>query len=863
MRNQQDKTMTIVRFTVRNTHLNPQPVTIGLPLPMSKVRTTDELTLLQKDGTPTQADFSILCQWTDSSIRWVLCTFITPMTNTEECHYCVTTGKHPADHSGVNSIAVDRQPTCLTISNDCYEVAFDQNRQGCFPVLKRNGKSILSPHSNIAWLDCSGQPLELISQRLGNIRCQSLSCDFTVDTRFKTPTGKHLNLQVRYQYIQGGTLRMDVEIHNPQRAQHKHGIWDMGDPGSINFNALCLQLTSSDKAGCAIRCQQSEDWTTIDHSASLFQASSGGARWDSINHCDASGVVRNKFKGYQFTVDNTMNVAGLRAEPTVRIIADEHTTCTVSMPEFWQNFPTAVSYSDNTLALELFPQAHGSPYEIQGGEKKTQTIFLTIAQDDLTWTHKPAAVTINHQDIIAADVLRYCSANDNTPYDRLLQLSLGDQTGIKAKREIIDEYGWRNFGDVYADHEALYHTDNTPFVSHYNNQYDPLFGFGRQFLLTGDTRWYALMHDLARHVIDIDIYHTDSDRPEYNNGLFWHTDHYVKAYTSSHRTYSRQHHPEDPAGTGGGGPGAEHCYTTGLALYYCLTGDQRAKTALIKLQQWISNCFEGNGSLLNFFFSLLKKDSKSLLALARGKKTFRYLYPLDRGTGNYMRALMDCYEIQNDYSYISRVEHIIKNTIGPDDDISLRNLDDLEGTWHYTVFLQETIRYLDTKRHLNQYDEDFVYARKSVLHYAQWMLTEESPYLSRPEQLEYANHTWVAQEIRKASIFYAAYRYSIDDREPFRERAKYFRDYVVTGLQDEPDAGFARIQIILMQNHGPHQLMDQQLAAYTMPELPACPEVKSLYTPLTFTKCVGRRFIMTLMTFRPRKELAWIKPRVI
>ena len=74
------------------------------------------------------------------------------------------------------------------------------------------------------------------------------------------------------------------------------------------------------------------------------------------------------------------------------------------------------------------------------------------------------------------------------------------------------------------------------------------------------------MDDLARHVIDIDIYHTDKDRDEFNGGLFWHTNHYLDAATSTHRTHSREHQKIKPGGCGGG-PGLEHLYTTGL-LYH-------------------------------------------------------------------------------------------------------------------------------------------------------------------------------------------------------------------------------------------------------------------------------------------------------
>ncbi len=46
-------------------------------------------------------------------------------------------------------------------------------------------------------------------------------------------------------------------------------------------------------------------------------------------------------------------------------------------------------------------------------------------------------------------------------------------------------------------------------------------------------------NDLARHVSDIDIYHTSEDQAKYNNGLFWHTYHYVDAGKSTHRSYPK------------------------------------------------------------------------------------------------------------------------------------------------------------------------------------------------------------------------------------------------------------------------------------------------------------------------------------
>ena len=61
-----------------------------------------------------------------------------------------------------------------------------------------------------------------------------------------------------------------------------------------------------------------------------------------------------------------------------------------------------------------------------------------------------------------------------------------------SKREVIDEYGWRNFGDIYADHEAVNHDGPDKFISHYNNQYDFIYGAAVHFLRSGDRRWFRV-----------------------------------------------------------------------------------------------------------------------------------------------------------------------------------------------------------------------------------------------------------------------------------------------------------------------------------------------------------------------------------
>ena len=215
-----------------------------------------------------------------------------------------------------------------------------------------------------------------------------------------------------------------------------------------------------------------------------------------------------------------------------------------------------------------------------------------------------------------------------------MQSAIEGPDRFEQKREVIDEYGWRHFGDIYGDHEAVRQLE-PPLVSHYNNQYDPVAGFVLQFLRTADPRWWTMADELGQHVVDIDIYHTDQDKSAYNGGLFWHTYHYGDADTATHRTY-----PVSAKGlTHGGGPSSDHNYTTGLMLHYFLTGDAASRETVIGLGQYVLDMDDGRQTIFRW---LDGGDTGRAIQSAVG-----YFGP-GRGPANSLNALVDAHRLSGD-----------------------------------------------------------------------------------------------------------------------------------------------------------------------------------------------------------------------
>jgi hypothetical protein len=565
--------------------------------------------------------------------------------------------------------------------------------------------------------------------------------------------GSPLRFVARLSFFGGtGLVHLRFTLHNPNRARHRGGLWDLGDPGSVLFKDLSLQwaLLSTRKPSCHWSAEVGQpSCDSADGHLEIYQDSSGGENWQSRSHVNRHGRIPCSFRGYRIRTD-TDDSFGLRASPLV-CLNGGHGSLMVAVPEFWQQFPKAIEVDGHRLRVRLFPTQFADLFELQGGEQKTHQLWLhfgTEIADQVSlgeWAHQPVCVQASPDWLMASEALPFLLPLREDPLAQAVSIFAGTVSGEKsffARRELIDEFGWRHFGEVYADHEAAFYQGPAPVVSHYNNQYDLLFGTIQQFLRTGDARWFGILDPLARHIIDIDIYHTVKDRAAYNGGLFWHTDHYRDAASCTHRTYSRAN--KVGGVPYGGGPCNEHNYTTGLLHYYFLTGDPTAREEVIGLADWVIRMDDGRRNV----FGLLD-DGPTGLASSTTEQGY---HGPGRGCGNSINALLDGWLGSGQRIYLAKAESLIRRTIHPADDIAALNLLDVENRWSYTVFLSVLARYLAIKAEAGELDDMYTYGRAALLRYAAWMLANESPYFDHPEKLEFPTETWAAQDLRKANV---------------------------------------------------------------------------------------------------------------
>lgn len=752
---------------------------IGVPCPRGKWFTRDNLKPMGQGIDFASCYLYARQLWQDGSIKWLHLEGIVKRTDTEitgDIPIALTTASCPlnnrvspvVDTPNTLSITLNNEMTMSVAKNELLSIETHALQSRFFQYGSTNNITIVNTD------------YELVSNN-GVYQAVIIKQSAKVNKEGE----KHVVIDAEYTVLLNcGCVHGTVSMTNPSPASHPHGKWDLGDPNSVYINEYGLQLTGATQ--CAVDIKKRNFEITNNDTMSVYQASSGHINWNSPVHANAENNVTHTLKGFEVVKNEQRIDHGNQCNPVLKCGALSRNLY-VQTKDFWQNFPSSITVSKDTVVMSLLGSRYADPIELQPGEQKSRE--FTIAPNPCD----KARVSFSPQWIKNTNVLPFFT---DTPsrFHTLIQQGIDGDASFFEKRIAIDEFGWRHFGELYADHESVLNREKNLFVSHYNNQYDPVFGMLQQWLITGDAKWFELADDLARHVADIDIYHTQLDKPEYSGGLFWHTDHYVQAYTATHRTYST-HQPSDvyEDHAGGGGPGGQHCYTNGLTLHYLLTGYGPSKKAVTTMANWIERYYEGDGTLLGAALALRNRNIPGLKDIKTGQ------YPLDRGTGNYVQALLDRFVLYDQLRDIELAGHVIQHTLSSSDDIAERRLDDVENTWFYTVMLQAVCRFIKVKAQLSHRDHYYQHAVNALKHYAMWMVKNEYAYLDKPDILEFPNQTWSGQDLRKLCVLNFAQSY-LKQRMAAFERISELTTSIYHRLSQSDESTNTRVLCLMMQN---------------------------------------------------------------
>jgi hypothetical protein len=771
-----------------------EPITVGVPLPQGEITDASALCLADDEGASVPLEATVTERWRDGSVRWALLDFQVRGRAQRQRGLALSAGR-PTPIAATLGIRECGDRVIVNTGTAKFTLARGgEPLSVCHASTVSSAGDVAAADVHVSYADGADATVtfnDVSVVHRGRLRCAVRLSGEAGDTR-----RRRVNVVVELQFFAGcSAIRAAIAVHNPRRAVHPGGIWELGDPGSILLREVALRVRLGQPISSAEYTVTSDGRPfAAELPFELYQDSSGGEQWSHVNHVNRNGDVAATFRGYRVRSGNAISY-GWRATPSLTLCSLRGSVG-IAVEHFWQNGPVALMATAEILSFNMLSREHAGDHELQGGERKTFRCVLRFgddagARDARFWGTAPAIARLTPEAYAVSQAIPFIApaADDSDPrYRILVQAALDGPSSFDRKREAIDEYGWRNFGDIYADHENAFSGEPQPIVSHYNNQYDAIAGFACQFMRTGDARWFRHMGELAAHVRDIDIYHTDEDKAAYNHGLFWHTSHYVAAGHCTHRSYPR--HPR----VAGGGPSNEHNYTTGLLLHWLMTGEHQSREAVLELAGWVMAMDDGRQNVLRWV-------CRSATGLASHTYARDFHGP-GRGAGHSILALLDGHRVSKELRFLRKAEELIRRCAHPADDIASMQLLDAERRWSYTVYLQALGRYLDYKGTLGEIDAGYAYARDTLVHYATWMSEHEYPYLEKPEILEYPTETWAAQDLRKADVLvYAAGHVDGALRERFLVRAREFLDTSFTTLMDADTRALAR-PLVLLLSHG-------------------------------------------------------------
>jgi hypothetical protein len=348
-----------------------EPLTIGVPLPRGLVFTAGALVVEGLHEQRKAVQVRALDQWPDGSIRWALV----------DCQIDADRG-HPEDlvlrfdNSNDNSHSAAAPHDATTATSSAEGVRLSTGRatfgfftSGAFPV----SEAIVEGHPVI---DVERSGLQI--GHAGRVRqCRVTSVQLDEAGPLRSAVSVHgtvvadggqplpVDLFARVEAFAGSaTVRVAVTIRNRQRAAHPGGRWTLGDAGSVLIESavLALQLRGEVRR---VQCATERGETLGDAALpfEIHQESSGGEHWNGPIHRNRDGRVPVRYRGYRRR-DGAGERAGQRATPIVAV-ETEAGAVSVAVPQFWQNFPRAISVGGGRIDIGLFPGQDGDLCELR------------------------------------------------------------------------------------------------------------------------------------------------------------------------------------------------------------------------------------------------------------------------------------------------------------------------------------------------------------------------------------------------------------------------------------------------------------------------------------------------------------------
>ena len=522
------------------------PVRSGIPFPQGVLTSSDQLRLLDSDGSEVQLQARCLGRWPDHSIKWALLDFQTDTPAGSAHTYTLEYGSEIGRSNFSSPLVVIEDKHAITVDTGRLNIRFDKSRFAPFDkVSLDNGPYVSSARLVVngtdgdEYLSTNAGPDSIEVEDSGPMCC-------TVRTE-----GHHLSRDGRS--LLKSIFRVHAYAGLPYiRVDHTFVNDNLGKPfADIDSMYLDLRTPTRDN-------QETE----------LIQT-----------HDDQS-VVEGKASGER--LDGKITLAGLSVE----------------VVDFWQQYPKSLKTHSEGIQIGICPAIDDYDYGVGGEEEyklyfylrdrvyrfregisKTHTMYIGDSLPSLPTPMAQAPVEWNCESGAFGEV----SPGDDGLFPEYEKRVAESFSGYLENHETSREYGMLNHGDWTFD----------SYKDWGNNEYDTAYVFFIQWARSGDMRFFEEACRAAVHHRDVDTCHAAEEALRIG-GVYRHRightgDHHPGGYGLMERAIATGEFPATELWvdsvtarelramlTWGGEFTISHTWIDGFILHHFLTGDPRS-----------------------------------------------------------------------------------------------------------------------------------------------------------------------------------------------------------------------------------------------------------------------------------------------
>ena len=277
-------------------------IQIGIPLPCGwyhdaeDIQISDEKHLLPSERKPT-------IFWSDGSIKWCLLGFYISLDKNEEKSIFLgeaktTTGLPPPQQlikDSADSIQVKTKNCNFQLSKEHFRFIDQITHKGT--LVAKNGLCRLLTSDD----ERLNAIIDKFDYRTAHGWQYPLYSEIHMTGRFHNSNGPvALYFESRLEFFfESDRVECSITLHNPNRANHPSGLWDLGDENSLYIKDFSLGFDVNDKQDIRWKAESDQAWRVLKgNTLEIYQESSGGEHWDSPNHKNRHDRVPMHLKGY-------------------------------------------------------------------------------------------------------------------------------------------------------------------------------------------------------------------------------------------------------------------------------------------------------------------------------------------------------------------------------------------------------------------------------------------------------------------------------------------------------------------------------------------------------------------------------------